>query len=178
MGVRDHLSRGGGVPEPVRRATSGKVLAWARADDGTCLAGTRDALTWVPDPESEQGSEPTTLPWEQVHRADWDSDESILTVERVEEYGRPTAPRSFRLDEPGSLLPLVWERVTASIVLQRRVDIRRAKGLTVIGRRSPGRGGEITWAYELDRGIDPADPEVMARAEAALREAQESLGLT
>ena len=61
--------------------------------------------------------------------------------------------------------------------MQRRVDLERKRGLSVIARRPPSRPGEVTWAYELDPGVDPADPAVAAAAEAALREAQESLGL-
>ncbi len=166
------FSRGPSVPEPVRRAAGGKVLAWVQAEDGTWLAGTRDAWVQVPP-----HGEPLVLPWEQVHRADWDTEERTLSVERVEEWGRPTAPWTHRLSEPGSLLVLLRERVTASIVLQRRVDVRRKKGFTVIARRPPGGGGSVTWAHQFDPGVDPADPAVAALAEAALVEAQESLGL-
>ena len=117
------------------------------------------------------------LRWEQVHRADWDTEERTLTVERVEEWGHPTARWTHRLGDPGSLLVLLRERVTASVVLQRRVDVHRKKGFSVIGRRPPGGGGAISWAYQFDVGVDPDDPAVMALAESSLREAQESLGL-
>ena len=117
------------------------------------------------------------LPWEQVLRADWDEETETLQVERVEDYGQPMTPYSFVLPQPGSLLALVRERVTASVVLQRRVDLARRRGFTVIGRRAPAGGGEVTWAYEFDRGVDPQDPAVMAVADQALRDAQESLGL-
>jgi len=151
---------------------SGKVLAWAAAGDGTWLAGTRDALHLIPtDVDS------VTVPWERVLTADWDNEERLLTVERVEEFGHPASTWSFLVDEPGAILVLLRERVTASIVLQQRVDIRKKKGVTVIARRPPGGAGTITWAFQFDSGIDPADPGVMDQAEAALREAKESLGL-
>jgi hypothetical protein len=171
MGLLSRWS-GGGPPDAVRRAVPGRVLAWTRAGDGTVLAGTRDALHLVP-----AAGEPEALAWERVQRADWDADEHVLTVERVEDYGRPVASRTFHVDEPGSLLALLRERVSASIVLQQRVTVRGRKGLVVIARRPPSGPGPITWAYELDAGVDPSDPAVMARAEEGLREAQESLGL-
>lgn len=169
------FSRGPSVPQPVRRAAAGRVLAWAPTDDGSWLAGTRDALVMVPADAAPEA--PVTLPWEQVHRADWDTEERTLTVERVEDWGRPTARWTHHLPEPGALLVLLRERVTASIVLQRHVDVRKKKGFSVIGRRPPGGAGAITWAYQFDVGVDPDDPAVMELAEASLRDAQESLGL-
>jgi hypothetical protein len=71
----------------------------------------------------------------------------------------------------------VRERVTASVVLQRRVLTEGKKGLLVIGRRSPVGDGEVFWAYDFDPGVDPEDPSVMALAEAGLRAAQDDLGL-
>jgi hypothetical protein len=151
----------------------GKPLAAVRAQDGTWLVGTRETLCVV----AADGVEQTALPWEQVHRADWDADSSTLRVERIEEFGRPVTAYSFTLEEPDALLELVRERVTASVLLQRRVELERKRGFSVIARRSPTGRGEVGWAYEFDRGIDPGDPAVMAAAQAALRDAQESLGL-
>jgi hypothetical protein len=155
----------------VTRAVSGKVLAAAEADDGTWLVATRDALWAVAEPGGD------ALPWEQVHRADWDQDSAGLRVERVQEFGAPVAARSWTVPEPGPLVDVLRERVTASVVLQRRVELEKRRGLAVIARRPPSRPGDVTWAYELDPGVDPADPAVAAAADAALREAQESLGL-
>jgi hypothetical protein len=161
------------LPPAVRSGVRGRPLAAAEAEGGVWLVGTRDALQSV-DPD---GAVTTALRWEQVHRADWDVDTSTLHIEQVEDYGRPMAAYSFVLAEPGALLELVRERVTASVVLQRRTEVERKRGFSVIGRRAPAGGGEVTWAYEFDKGVDPDDPTVMARAEAALRDAKESLGL-
>lgn len=148
-----------------------RVLAAAAAEHGGWLLGTRDHLHLVLDEETH------TLPWERVQRADWDKETSTLRVEQVEAYGHPVTSFSFVVTEPGDLLTMLRERVTASVVLQRRVELGRKRGFSVIGRRPPRGTGEITWAYEFDGGVDPDDPEVMAAAEAALREARESLGL-
>ena len=79
------------------------------------------------------------------------------------------------MDDPALLLQLVRERVTASIVLQRRVPVRGKLGLTVIGRRSPA-GGPVTWMHAYDAGLDPDDPEVAAVADRALAGAQAEVG--
>jgi hypothetical protein len=47
--------------------------------------------------------------------------------------------------------------------------------LKVIGRRPPT-GGPISWMFEYDDGVDPADPVVVEAAEALLRRAQEDVG--
>ena len=117
------------------------------------------------------------LPWEQVHRADWDTEERTLTVERVEDWGRPTARWTHQLDEPGALLvaaPRAGDGQHRAPAPRRRPQ---EEGLLGDRRRPPGGGGAITWAYQFDAGVDPDDPAVMALAEASLRDAQESLGL-
>ncbi|MGH8996982.1 MAG: hypothetical protein ACRDYB_13310 [Acidimicrobiales bacterium] len=156
-----------GLSADVRRLLPKRTLAATRARDGTWLAGTRDALHLV-GPEIEE----VTLPWESVESATWNSDEDRLRITEVGEYGEPRRTFAFALDDPGSLLALVRERVTASVVLQRRAE----GGLTVVARRPP-RGGEITWAYELDPGVDPGDPAVRRAAASALRAAQDEVGM-
>jgi hypothetical protein len=166
------LRRGPGLPDHVSRVVQGKVLAAAEAEDGTWLVATRDAWCAVtPDGVAE------VLPWERVHRADWDQDNAVLRVERVEDYGAPVSPRSWTVPEPGPLVDVLRERVTASVLMQRRIEVDKRRGFSIIARRPPSTPGEVTWAYELDAGVDPDDPAVAAAAEAALREAQESLGL-
>ena len=46
----------------------------------------------------------------------------------------------------------------------------------MIARRPPRGSGQIIWAYELDPGLDPADPEVTRAAEEALRAARQDVG--
>lgn len=153
------------------------VLAAAEARDGTWLLGTRTALVIVPA-ASDSGEEPVeTIPWERVQAADWSRDDDRLRVTEVGEYGEPQPRHLFQLDEPTRLLQLLRERVSASVVLQRRVTVSGRQGLFVIARRSPTGEGQIRWAYEFDRGIDPDDPEVRRLAEAGLRAAADELGL-
>jgi len=177
---RNPFKRSVDVPAEVVAAASlargERVLAGAGATDGTWLFGTREALVVVPSPA---GGEPveTRIPWEQVERADWDREEDRLVVSQVGEFGRVRPQHAFNVPDPGLFLELVRERVTASVVLQRRVLTAGNRGLMVIGRRPPAGDGEVSWAYQFDAGVDPEDPEVMARAEAGLRAAQAELGL-
>jgi hypothetical protein len=55
--------------------------------------------------------------------------------------------------------------------------VQGKRGLLVIARRSPAGGGELTWAYEFDRGVDPDDPAVRRAAEAGLRAARSEIGM-
>ena len=149
-----------------------KVLAGTATGDGAWLLGTRDALLVAPT-----DGPGTRIPWQRVERADWSRDEERLRVNEVGEFGQVRPEHSFAIDEPGLLLELIRERVTASVVLQRRVTVSGRKGLFVVARRPPRGDGEITWAYEFDEGVEPDDPAVMAAAERGLRAAAEELGL-
>ena len=150
----------------VEVAAGEKVLAWAAAESGV-VAGTRSAL-YLPD-----GSR---IPWEQVEAADWDLDSATLKVSEVGTWGKPRPTYSFVLTEPGRLLQLVRERVTATVVLQRHVPIRGSSGVRVIARRATTGDRELTWLFEYDEGIDPDDPFVEHAAQEALAAARGEIG--
>jgi hypothetical protein len=167
------FTRSGGVPaEVLARADlprGTKVLAFAQAADGSWLLGTRGSLVLLLPSGVEQ------LAWEEVEDAAWDSEARRLRVTGIGSYGDPRPSYAFAMEDPALLLQLVRERVTASIVLQRRVPVRDDLGLTVIGRRSPV-GGPIAWMHAYDPGLDPDDPEVVAVADLALSQAQAEIG--
>lgn len=151
-----------------RRLPSGeRPLASATASDGTLVAGTRDALH-IGD---------LRLPWEDVGAAEWDADTSTLTVNELGS-GRGQRPvHRLVIEEPGRLLELVRERVTATIVIQRHVPLQGRRGLEVVARR-PARGGaQLRWSLEYDEGVDPTDPYVQRAAEAAYAELRREVGL-
>ena len=182
--MRKLFARGAGVPaEVLKRAAlprGARVLASARTQDGTWLLGTRDALVVVPTVEPEEPDRVVgpveTLPWERVATADWNKDEDRLRVTEVAEYGVVPPTHVLAAPEPGLLLQLVRERVTASIVLQRRVPVSGRRGVTVIARRAPQGSGGTTWAVELDPGLAPEDPAVREAAARGLQDAQAELG--
>ena len=159
------------TPTPqVAVAAGEKVLASATAADGTLLAGTRDAFYVVVAGETRR------VPWEQVEAADWDRDTETFRLSEVGTWGEERPVHAVTLSEPGRLLELVRERVTASVVLQRHVNVAGRQGLRVIARRAPG-GGPIEWVYEYDEGVDPSDPRVAAAAREALQLAHRDVGL-
>ena len=150
----------------VEVAAGEKVLAWAAAESGV-VAGTRAAL-YLPG-----GGR---IPWEEVEAADWDLDSETLRVTEVGRWGEPRPAHSFVLAEPGRLLQLVRERVTATVVIQRHVAIRGSRGVRVIARRAATGARELTWLFEYDEGIDPDDPFVEHAAQEALAAARDEIG--
>lgn len=150
---------------PVEVAAGERVLAWTEAAEGV-VAGTRDAL-YV-------GA--TRIPWELVEAADWDRDTSVLRVSEVGAWGEHRPEHRFTIEEPGRLLELVRERVTASVVLQRHVPLRGRRGVRVIARRAPRGDRPVVWLFEYDAGVDPEDPDVQRAARDALAAAQEEVG--
>lgn len=164
--------RAGRPPFEVPVGPGERVLGWCETRDGRVLAGTREAF-YVASPDSR-----TRVPWEQVETARWDQDEETLRVEEVGTYGQPRPQHSFEVSDPGLLLQLVRERVTASILWQQHVPVAKRRGVRVIARRAPGGRGPVAWYYDFDTGIDPDDPEVRRVADEALARAQEGLGET
>ncbi|MCW2866294.1 MAG: hypothetical protein JWR20_482 [Marmoricola sp.] len=172
--MRPFARRSSPVPDPVLAAADlprgEPVLAAGVATDGTWLLGTRRRLVLV-DPTAGA----TSLPWEEVEDAAWERDDSRLRVTAIGSFASPRPAWSFELEDPERLLQLVRERVTASVVLQRRVPVRDGRGLTVIGRRNPA-GGPVAWMHAYDVGLDPADPEVVVVADLALAQARAEAG--
>ena len=72
------------------------------------------------------GTRTPAIPWEQVENADWDQD-ADAAAPSPRSGSTASRGRSHALvmdDHPALLLQLVRERVTASVVLQRRVPVR------------------------------------------------------
>lgn len=164
------MSRRRAAP-PVEVRSGERVLARAESQQGA-LVGTRDAL-YVP---TGDGAEWTRVPWEQLEAADWDGENEVLRVVEVGTWGEVRPERRFVVTEPGRLLQLVRERVTASLVLQRHVPISGKRGVRVIARRAPRGNQPVRWFFAYDEGVDPTDPVVDTAAQAALAAAREEVG--
>jgi hypothetical protein len=144
----------------------------ARADsEAGLVVGTRDAL-YVPTSVGH-----VRVPWEQVESADWNSEGDVLRVREVGTWGERRPEYLLSIADPGRLLELLRERVTSTVVLQRHVPVDGTRGVRVIARRAPSGQREVTWMFEYDEGIDPADPLVAQAAERALATAQADVGL-
>ncbi len=167
-------SRSPGVPRDVVAtlplAPGERVLAASPDLQGHWQVGTERSLHLTVDGGW------LSLPWQRVERATWDRDTERLVVIEVADFGQPQPRHVVALDEPGRLLELIHERVTASVVLARHVPVSGSRGLKVVGRRAPGGDGAIEWSCWLDEGLEPADPEVAAAVEAGLASARAELG--
>ena len=117
------------------------------------------------------------MPWEQVEAADWDRDTDTFRLSEVGTWGEQRPVHTATLADPGRLLELVRERVTASVVLQRHVTVSGRRGLRVIARRAPSGSGGVEWVYEYDEGVDPDDPAVREVARATLEAMRREVGL-
>ncbi|WP_166140678.1 hypothetical protein [Nocardioides ochotonae] len=162
------VGRRGGVPggADVAVGPGERVLAVATSGRGP-VAGTRDAL-YVP----ATAGPVVRLPWERIEAADWDSEAGVLRVTELGPWGQVRPVHALALEQPGRLLELVRERVTASIVFQVHVVVRGDRGLRVVARRAPSGDPEITWLVHYDAGIDPEEPAVRRVADAALAQAR------
>jgi hypothetical protein len=154
-------------------AAGERLLAWAAADSGALVGGTRDAL-YIAEPSTGSPAG-ARIPWEQVEAADWDKDTTVLRVTEVGTWGERRPQHRFTIEEPGRLLELVRERVTASVVLQRHVALQGRRGVRVIARRAPRGNQPLQWIYEYDEGIDPEDPFVQHAAAEALAAARDEV---
>jgi hypothetical protein len=175
--VRRPFTRRPALPAEVREraglARGDRPLASVQVAGGGWLVGTRDALVVV----AVAADSVLRIPWERVETADWDREGERLRVVEAADFGAVRPVHVFTLPDPGPLLPMVRERVTASVLLQRRVEVGGGAGLTVVARRAPRGRGEVVWAYELDPGLEPDDPAVRRAAEDALRDAMAEVGL-
>ena len=160
------------TPRPDIAVGSGeRLLAWAVVDGGHA-AGTRDALYIA-----TSSVETTRIPWEQVQSAEWDPEESTLRVSEVGTWGQVRPAYQVVVTDPGRLLELVRERVTASVLLQRHVPVTGRQSIRVIARRAPRGDQPINWLIEYDEGLDPNDRVVGLAVEAALAAARAEVGL-
>jgi hypothetical protein len=166
-----------GDRSPLRVERGERLLADAVAEQGH-LGGTRDALYLL---RARGGAtfeltETVRIPWEDVEAAEWDQESSVLRVTEVGTWGEQRPEYRYTIEEPGRLLELVRERVTASIVLQRHVPVDGRRGVRVIARRAPRGDRPVAWIFEYDEGVDPADPAVQEAAEQALEAARADVG--
>ena len=68
------------------------------------------------------------------------------------------------------------ERVTSTIALSEHVTLSGGAGALITARRAPG-AGAVSWNVVFDAGLDPRDPELQARADAAISDLRVATGL-
>ena len=151
------------LPADVRKSLATepgeRVLTFTEAGDGHVVA-TNLAL-FLPDG--------TRVPYEKIDRASWD-DEGLRVVTTDGE-------RHFeRVAEPRMVPETVRERVNATIVVNKRVNLPGRGGVRLVARRPPG-GEVLGWTLVFDEGLDPDDPGLRAQAEQALEGLRRSMGV-
>ena len=113
------------------------------------------------------------LPWERIETAAWERPHLLLR-EVAEVAGRGAEHRVELADE-GDLPAVVRDRVTASVAWSSHVRLGADGGVRLVGRRDPD-SEQFAWQLVFDEGLDPADPELRARAERALADVRRSIG--
>ena len=148
-----------------------RPLAWALGEGQRWYVGT-DRAVHLDEGDGEQFRK---VAYEDVERAEWQGEESRLAVVEVASWGEPERRTQINVEQPGRLLELLRERVTRSVVINLYAPVHGRRGLSVIGRRSPAAGGQITWSYLLAKGLDPDDPAVQEVAARTLSAAEAEL---
>jgi len=148
-----------------------RVLASAHAADDRWHVATGHALYIAHDRGHRR------VAWQLVDRAAWDRDSERLMVVEVADFGEPQPSHVLEVADPGRLLEVVRERVTASVLMTRHVPVAGSRGLKVVARRAPAGADEVQWSFWLDEGLEPDDPLVREAVERGLVEARAELGL-
>ena len=148
-----------------------KVIAWGcgpgpEVSEAVYAVATSRALYIAAGPER--------LPWSSISKASWD--EPMLDVVVLDDGGRPSRLVRLRLDDAKDLPAAVYDRVTDSVLVSERVDLGDGRFALMAARRGSD-DGEIRWAVVFDAGLDPGDPALRARADLALGQLRESLGI-
>ena len=138
--------------------------------------GDRDELSVATDWAlyHQAGRSWARLGWDQVGRADWDDQRHVLILTAL----TPAVPARtvLRLAKDWDLPAVAAERVSWTKLLDQRLSLNGQAGARLVARRLPG-DAPITWLVILDRGLDPADPQVRAALESALTELRAVTGL-
>lgn len=136
-----------------------RVLAWARTADGLVVALPDRLMTRLGDAWHDQ-------PWQDVDRGGWDEATSTLTW-------RDASGRRFGvpLTDPGRIPEVFNERVSASIVLQRVIDLPGRHRAVVSLRRDLGAAdNSLIWRVTSDADLtEPRAAAVLAAERARLK---------
>jgi len=159
-----------------RQSAGGKegILAAVQLANGRWAAGTRAAV-YLP---SDSADADRRVGWEQIERANWDSEASVLHIYETTAFGTPLRATELKVEDPGRFGQLLRERVDASIVVQRYVPIAGKRGIRIVARRNPAStDAPVAWNFVLDKGLEPTQPGVLDAAEAALQQVRDEFGI-
>jgi hypothetical protein len=164
------------VPDEVAtRVTLGsgeKILAAAQDDEaGDWVVAT----TWRLVTVSESGEVAIDSPWLEVDSGSWDPDTWRLGVSWVD--GSPVT--QWLLEErtgPGRLPPILHDRVSASVVLTRHLDLGARRTARVVIRKDL-RTRELVEQVLVSRGATRDDAELRDAVREARRTLRDQVGM-
>lgn len=134
-----------------------RVLAWAKTASGHAV-GLPGQLAF------ETAGEWESQPWHEIDKGNWDEQTGRLAWTRAD-----GTSEELELVDGKRLADLFNERVTASIVFRRRVELGGGRYVAVALRRDLGYDGERTvWKATPGPGVDLSDPDVSARVDAVI----------
>jgi hypothetical protein len=161
------LFRRTSVPAAVRAVTLDPLerrLAWGVTTSGQAVVATDRALHL---PEQDP------LPWWEVERASWQRPQLVvLRVAPVQGTGQRW---TVELAEEHQLAEVIRAQVTTSVAWSTHLRLAPAGGVRIVGRRRPGQDA-LDWQLVFDAGTDAGDPALRAQAEAAMLDAQRTIG--
>jgi hypothetical protein len=166
---------GRGLPKEVRTRlgipASERIVAW-----GTGVTGRPDAAVYAVASDRALYLDATgeRLPWDRISRAQWD--EPMLDLVVVDADGQPDRLVRVPLMVGSALPAAVHAQVTESVVVSERLQLGDGASALAVARRSSD-ADVIWWSIVFDAGLDPKDPELRARADAALAELRAALGI-
>lgn len=135
----------------------GRVLAWADAAGGYCIASLASLSAGDDNGWHHVG-------WHEIQSGGWNAEAGTLSWLTYD--GRRN---EVELQRPGRLPEVFRERVAASIVVEQFVPIRGSHGVTVSGRRDlADQAAPVTWHSTLERGLTHRTPGVAEAVAAAL----------
>lgn len=143
-----------------------QVLAWTTTADGWAV-GLPGAMLLG------NGQQWETYPWHKIATGQWDSPTGRLSW--LDAVG---VRHQVVLESGGRFADLFNERVSASVVVSRRVELSPGRQVTLALRRNlePG-ADETAWQVIGTPGVDLADPGVQARIDQELAAAKADFGL-
>lgn len=139
------------------------LLAWSLHSGGV-LAVTDKRLI------SSDSHGISTVLWQESVSAKWDQPLLSLIVSQ----GESTQTMGWHLDEPGLVPTAVRDRVTATIVIDRQIDIPEVGRVRFIARRTPD---GVVWSTVPDSKIDGNSIGFEERIRETLRTLKSNLGI-
>mgnify|MGYP000290575808 CR=1 FL=1 len=108
--------------------------------------------------------------WQDSISAKWE--QPLLSVVVIK--GESPETLAWKIDEPGLVPTAVRDRVTATIVIDRIVDIPEVGRVRFIARRTPA---GVTWSTVPESSVDGESAPIQERIREALRSLRANLGI-